>query len=333
MKVLVTGGTGFIGANLVRHLLAAGDTVRCLVRQPRLTLAGLDVELVRTPIRDDPASIEALARTLDGCEGVYHLAGLFDPGPGGIERMRFIHVDATRVLLRAMELAGCRRMVLCSSSITVGFGPREAPGDEDTPLDVDRTMGLAGPLRAYHDTKLEAEGLARAGGPVEVVVVNPDYIIGAWDVKPTSGQLIVAMGRRPMPLHPRGGKCFQGADDCAVGHIAAMERGLPGRRYLLGHENLTYKEFMTQVAQVLGVRPPRWPVPDAAISLVGRVGALGQRFDAHRFAGLDGRVLRAMQQERFRSGRRAWTELGVPRTPVIEGIEKAVKWFREHSYL
>lgn len=329
MKVFVTGGTGFIGANLVRHLVARGDEVVALVRKPNLCLEGLPIRMVQADITD----ADALAPLVRGCGGIYHVAGLFDASPGGIARMREIHVYGTQALLRAAEREGVPRMVVCSSSVTVGFGTKEAPGDEDTPLDPTAIYGERGALRAYHDTKVQSERMAAGWRSVEAVIVNPDYILGAWDVKPTSGQLIVTMAKTPwVPIYPKGGKCFQDVDDCALGHIYAMEKGVPGRRYLLGNENLSYKEFMTMVAEVVGKKPPLLPVPDLALGLAGAVGEQLLALDPHRFAGLDPNVLRSMREQRYRTGRRAVDELGVPQTPIRESVEKAFRWFVDHGY-
>jgi dihydroflavonol-4-reductase len=325
MRYLLTGGTGFVGANVVRHLLARGDTVRCVVRKPNLCLEGLPVELVTPSVTD----VDALARVAEGCDGIFHIAGIFDPGPTGAEAMRVLHVDATRALCAAATKAGVPKLLLCSSSVTIGFGSASQPGDEDTPLDPDAIYGRTGGLRVYHDTKLESEQIAAEWGGV---IVNPDYVLGPWDIKPTSGQLLVTLARRPIPVYPRGGKCFIDADDCAVGHLAAMDRGRPGRRYLLGNHNLSYRAFMTLCAEVAGRTPPLLPVPGLALRAAGRAGAILQRFDAHRFAGLDSHVLLAMQQSRYRSGRRSWVELGVPRTPMRETVETAWRWFRAHGY-
>ena len=332
MKVLVTGGTGFIGANLVRRLLERGDQVRCLIRKPNVLLEGLDIELVKAPLGDSPEQVEALARVCDGIEGIYHVAGLFDPSPGGTERMRQVHVFGTRGLLRAAEKAGVRRIIICSSSVTVGFGDRDDGANEDTPIDPTAVYGRRGALREYYNTKLQEERLSLGWHRVETVVVNPDFILGAWDVKPTSGQMIVTMAKQYVPFYPRGGKCFQHVRDCADGHILAMERGTPGRRYLLGNENLSYQEFMTAVGQVVGTRPPAIPLPGVLLGLAGQVGEIGSRFDAHRFAGLNPYVLRSMQQPRYRSSARAVNDLGVPQTPVIEAIEEAYRWFVDHGY-
>lgn len=333
MKVIVTGGTGFIGANVVRHLLARGDEVVCLTRasSPPLCLEGLDVKLVNQSLTD----VEGLARVLEGAGGVYHIAGIFDPGPDGADKMRSVHVDATEALCQASQKAGVRRVLVCSSSVTIGYGPRDRPGDEDSALDPTPIYGRSGALRTYFETKLEGERVARrwADKGLETVIVNPDFIIGAWDIKPTSGAMVVNIAKRWVPVYPRGGKCFQDADDCALGHLYAMDRGTPGRRYLLGNENHSYKEFMTKVATVVGGRPPLFPLPRTATRAAGLVGRVVSRVDPHKGAGLDRHVLNSMQQDRYRSGRRAVEELGVPTTPLEVAIEKAYRWFVDHGYV
>ena len=331
MRWLVTGGTGFIGANLVRHLVARGEQVRCVVRKPNEALAGLPIELVSAPLAAGLAAEAALARAAEGCAGVYHLAGAFDPSPGGIARMDEIHVGATAALLRACEQAGVGRFLLCSSSITVGWGPRSAPGTEDTPLDPAVYGPPGGALRAYHDSKAAAEALVGAWRGGQGVIVNPDYIVGAWDVKPTSGQLVLTMGQRPVPFYPRGGKCFMEAEACAEGHRLAMERGVPGRRYLLGTENASYREFMGIIAEVTGQRPPFLPLPGVAVRGAAFVAPRLARLDPHRFAGLDPWVLRAMQQERYRDGARARQELGVAAPALRVAVERAWRWFVDHG--
>jgi len=325
-RTFLTGATGFVGANVARHLLAAGHDVVCALRKSNLCVEGLPVQLVTASLTDE----EAMVRALEGCTGVLHVAGIFDPGPGGVNAMWDLHVNATQTLLRAAARHGIQRFVTCSSSITVGFGPLTAPGDEDSPLDPERIYGTGTALRAYYESKLEGERLTLAAGGV---VVNPDFVLGAWDVKPTSGQLLLTVARRGLPVYPTGGKCFIDADDCAAGHLAALERGQPGRRYLLGNWNLSYRDFIQLCAHAAGRRGPSFPIPRLAIGAAGRIGAALHRVDAHRFAGLDGNVLAAMMQLRYRSGRRSWEELGVPRTPMATTVEKTLKWFRDHRYL
>ena len=331
MKVFVTGGTGFIGANLVRQLLDQGHEVVCLTRRtsPGLCLDGLDVTLIQADLSDP----QAMRRALDGCQQIYHLAGIFDPSPGGRESMFEVHVNATRSLLQAGKAVGIDRLLLCSSSVTVGFGPKSDPGDENSPIDPGAIYGEDGPLRWYYESKLAAEALVRDFEGVDTVTVNPDFILGAWDIKPTSGQLVLSMMKGWVPVYPKGGKCFMDADDCALGHIGAMERGRSGERYLLGNENHSYRDFMAMISQVTGRRGPLFALPRRSAEVLGAVGALGSRFDAHRFAGLDRNVLRSVGQERYRSAAKANAAFRLPRTPLELSIEKAARWFTDHGYL
>lgn len=334
MRVFITGGTGFVGAHVVRAALERGWEVRCLVRptSPAAALEGLDVERVAADL-EDPRQV---ARVLDGCQAVAHVAGTFDHGPQATAAMEAIHVQATAALLQGAEEAGARRFLLCSSSITVGWGSAQAPADEESPLpDPDRAFGRGTALRAYFETKRRAEGLVRAavGRGLEGVIVNPDYVVGSWDAKPTSGALLLNMGLHGVPFYPQGGKCFIDAATCGLGHLLALERGTPGQRYLLGNQNLLYRDFMGRAARILGVRPPWLPLPRAATALVGAAGALLRRVAPHRFQTLDPQVLGAAQSIRFRDGSRARRELGLPVRTIEEGIEDAVRWFRDHGYL
>lgn len=334
MRVFITGGTGFVGAHVVRAALQRGWAVRCLVRPASSTAAleGLDVERVAVDL-EDPRDV---ARSMAGCDGVAHVAGTFDHGPQAQAAMRAIHVQATAALLRGAQEVGARRFVLCSSSITVGWGSEQAPADEGSPLpDPDRAFGRCTALRAYFESKREGEELVRAAAQsgIEGVVVNPDYVVGSWDSKPTSGAILVNMGRHGIPFYPQGGKCFIDAATCGLGHILALERGRPGQRYILGSHNLRYRDFMARAARVLGVRPPLLPLPRAASALVGAAGALLRKVAPHRFQTLDSQVVGATQSIRFRDGSLAQRELGLPVTPIEEGIEDAVRWFRDHGYL
>jgi dihydroflavonol-4-reductase len=332
LRVLLTGATGFLGANLLRRLLQRGDEVHCVIRKPNANIDGLGVPVHQIPLKDHPAEVEKLAKLMDGFDGVYHLAGIFDPTPGGEDRMMQLHVLATRGLLRAAEKANVPRFVYCSSSITVGFGSKTNLGTEDQYVDAPSIYGKTGALYAYYATKRQAEQLVMGWQGIEGLVVNPDYIIGPWDIKPTSGALIRTMAQRHIPFYPKGGKCFFGANDCSDAHIAAMIKGRPKQRYLLGYHNMSYLEFMTSTASIIGCAPPQLPLPSLALGLISRMGKVAMQFDPHRFAGLDENVLRSMQQERYRSGAKMCGELGIQPRPIEESIEEAYRWFVDNGY-
>lgn len=326
MRLLLTGATGFVGANVARRAVAVGHEVVAYVRRRGPLLDGVGIEVVEGDLLDR----EALAAAAAGCGAVLHVAGSFDPGPGGVEAMRRVHVGATQALLEARDALGIPSFVYCSSSVTVGFGPLDAPGDEDTPIEPDAVYGTDGALRAYFDTKLEGERLAIAAGGV---VLCPDYVIGPHDAKPTSGALLLAVARGQAPAYPPGGKCFVDAGDVADAHLLALDRGRPGRRYLLGTVNLSYRDFMAKVAEACGRGPPRLGIPRSALRAAGVLGRALNRVDAHRFAGLEPHVLASMASERYRTGARSRAELGVGATSIEVSIHAALGWYRERGYL
>jgi dihydroflavonol-4-reductase len=214
----------------------------------------------------------------------------------------------------------------------VCYGSKDDPGLEDSWFDPTPVYGKTGALRTYYNSKLQSEDLTLGWRGLDTIVLNPDYIIGPWDIKPTSGQLILTMAKSPIPFYPLGGKCFLDAEDCADAFIAAMDRGRSGQRYLLGHHNLSYQEFMSLIASVIGKRAPKLPLPNAALGILGKVGEVGARIDSHRFAGMNKQVLLSMQQERYRSGEKMCRELGIVPKPIEQSIEAAYKWFVDHGY-
>ena len=153
MKVLVTGATGFLGANLVRVLLERGAEVHCVIRKSNVLTKDLPIHLHQIPLEDSPNCVEKLSKVMDGCDTVYHLAGMFDPSDGGVLRMTNLHVFGTRALLRAAEKVQVRRFVHCSSSITIGFGDLDHLGNEKTVLDPTSVYGPSGALRGYYNSK------------------------------------------------------------------------------------------------------------------------------------------------------------------------------------
>lgn len=334
-KYVVTGATGFLGANLVRALLLEGHEVECIIRKPNLLVDGLAVGLHTIPLVDQPNAVNDLAKVMQDSDGVYHLAGIFDPSPEGLSRMTQVHIFGTRALLRAAEQAKVRRFVHCSSSITVGFSrtePTHTEDCEDWSINPNEIYGSSGALRHYYNTKAQSEELVIGWEGLDTVIVNPDYILGPWDVKPTSGQMILSLCKGRLPVYPKGGKCFLGAEDCAAAHIAAMEKGVRGERYLLGAHNLTYRELLTKASAVLDKSPPRFAVPRLGTQLLTTIGGPLITIDPHRFAGLDPYVLRSMQENRFRTGVKMIRDLGVKPKPIEHAIERTIQWFKEHRY-
>ncbi|MBI3826643.1 MAG: NAD-dependent epimerase/dehydratase family protein [Candidatus Rokubacteria bacterium] len=322
---LVTGGTGFVGANVVRALLKRGQRVRVLARAggDRRALEGAPVEIVEGDLLDRAA----LDRATAGADTVYHIAAdyrLWAPDPRLLFRT---NVDGTRVVLDAAAQAGARRIVYTSTVGALGIPKDGTPGTEDTPVSL---ADMVGPYKA---SKFLAEEIARdfAARGAPVVIVNPSAPVGPWDVKPTpTGQMILDFLQGRMWATLDTGLNVVHVRDVAEGHLLAAERGRIGERYILGHANLSLEQICRRLAAITGQRPPRVRVPYA----VAWLGAAVMEGTARLTGGTPQASLTAVRMARkhmYFSPARAVRELGLPQTDVGEALGDAVAWFREHG--
>ena len=247
----------------------------------------------------------ALERAAKDADAVFHVAGVWDGGPGGDERMRHLNVGGTRAVL-GLGLP----TVYTSSSITCGFGSWERPGTEDEASE-DPKRPIAGTGKVYRETKLAAEALvAEAGG----WIVNPDYVVGSGDVGGVVTRPLLMAARLPVIPSPAGGKCFVGVADVGEGHLLALQRGQPGRRYLLGAENRRYSEVFATLAAMMGRQPRSLPLPSLLPRALKRLPRLGQTAGA----------LEQMTLPRYRSSERARSELLWAPGPVDDAFRAMV---------
>ncbi len=256
MRALVTGAGGFIGAQVVHALLAAGADVRAFDRrQPEAPAAGADV------VVGDLLDAAALDRALDGCDAVFHLAAVYSFARADAALMRAVNVEGTRLLLERAARGPRPRIVHTSSCATCG----PVRGRPATEADAPPAWELRVPYKA---TKLAGErvALAAARAGHDVVVVNPTTPVGPGDRRPTpTGKMVADVVAGRARAHLRGGVLnVVAVEDVAVGHLRAFERGRTGERYLLGGENLAMREVFGRVAQAVGRPAPRVAVPWSA---------------------------------------------------------------------
>ncbi len=323
---LVTGGTGFVGAHLVRALLSRGGSVRCLVRpSSRLSnLEGLPVERVVGDLADR-ATLDAAAR---GADTLYHCAAdyrLYVKDPNELHRH---NVEGTRNILDAAAQAGASRIVYTSSVGALGLTKDGSPADERTTVVPSEIVGRY--KRSKYDAERVAEDFASRGAPV--VIVNPSTPVGELDIKPTpTGKIIVDFLARRMPAYVHTAMNLVDVRDVAAGHLLAAEKGRVGEKYILGNRNMTLKEILETLAKLTGLRAPTLKLPHW-------VPMAAAAFDT-AFAGLLGReptiplesVRMSTHLMVFDPGK-AVRELGLPQTPVEEALGRAVAWFRANGY-
>ncbi len=328
MPALITGGTGFLGVNLVRLLTSRGERVRVLVR-PTSPRRGLDSPLVEFAT-GDVTDARSVAAAVEGCDQIYHLAAWVQITPWGLETARRINVEGTRNVCTAARAAGVRRLVHTSSIATVAAGAIDSGGTEH-----DR-WNLSTPGTPYYRTKLESEAVVieHVHKGLDAVIVNPTYLVGPWDIKPSAGRMTIQIARRRIFVYPtRGGINFVDVRDAAAGHLLAMEKGRTGERYLLGGENLSYRTYANMVCDLAGVPRPRIALPAWPVWPFAALGSLLGRAAPSLFRDTNLCVLHSAYLEHYVNSAKAEAELGYRARPVREAVRDALLWFVEHGYM
>ena len=324
---LVTGGTGFVGAHVVRALLAGGRDVRCLVRREsrRDNLEGLPVEIAFGDVTDRPS----VARVLSGIETLYHCAAdyrLWARNPGELSQ---VNVGGTQNVLAAAAEAGVGKVVYTSSVGALGLTRNGTPADETTPVAREEVVGRY--KKSKFDAERVAESWARRGLPV--VIVNPSTPVGELDIKPTpTGQMIVDFLNRRLPAYVDTGLNLVDVRDVAQGHLLAAQHGRPGEKYILGNRNMTLKEILDTLSRVTGLPAPTVRLPHAVPLVFGALSTL-----AANVTGRPPRVslesVRMSLHRMFFDAGKAVRELHLPQTPIEQPLIRAAAWFREKGYV
>ncbi len=322
----LTGASGFLGSHIARLLVDQGRSVRALVRpsSDRAGIAGLAVEPVLGDLRD-PASLRT---AIDGCHELFHVAAdyrLWAPNPAEIYAS---NVEGTRNILQAAREAGVERVVYTSTVGCIGAPGSAGSGNEDTPVSLSEMEG------AYKRSKFLAEQLALecADEGLPVVIVNPTAPVGEGDRKPTpTGQVIVDFLTGAMPAYLDTGLNMVDVRDVARGHLAAMERGVSGERYILGGCNMTLREIFEALSTISGRPAPKIRIPYAAAYAYGAVSTAAARLTGRPpRAPLD--AVRIARKKMFVDSAKAEREIGFSAGPVEEALERAIRWFQNNRY-
>jgi len=325
MRVTVTGASGHVGANLVRALLAHGDSVRALVHRDRRALVGLPIDMVEGDVRD----AASLGRAFAGAELVYHVAGYISIVSGERSRLHDVNVVGTRNVVEACLQCGVSRLMHFSSIHALDLAPSRLQIDEATPL---VASGKAPP---YSLSKVGGEGAVREGmaNGLDAVILNPTAILGPHDYGPShQGEVLLALARGRLPALVEGGFDWVDARDVAQGAIAAAERAPAGERYILSGHWASVRELGSLVGSIRGVHVPRLVVP----MWLARLGA--PLFTA--WAELVGTrplftwvALNALSSNRCISCAKAAVDLYYRPRPLRDTLVDTFQWFTEAGWL
>ena len=328
MQAFVTGATGFLGSHVARVLCEQGAKLRLLVRATSnlKNLQGLPAETVTGDLRD-PGS---LGKAMAGCDTVFHVAADYRLWVRDPQEMYRSNVDGTRALLEAARRNNVRRLVYTSSVATIGFRTNGSLADEDSPVSVSDMIGH------YKRSKFMAEQVALEAGRsgMYVVTVNPTTPVGEGDVKPTpTGRIVLDFLKRKFPAYVETGLNLVDVRECARGHLAALERGTPGHRYILGGENLTLKQILDKLGDITGLPSPKIKLPYIFAFATGVIDETitGRMLNKEPRATID--AVRMGKKMMFATSAKAERELGWKIVPVNDALRRAVEWFRANGYV
>jgi len=318
----LTGATGFVGGHVLRELLAAGYQVRALTRRKDARLEACE------PVVGDLRRAGDLVPALRDCRYVVHCAALYSFAPRDRRNIREINVAGTAGLAESARIAGVERMIVTSSSATVGPARNgRLPTEEDWAV-------ADGRHSAYHRSKLDQERAALAGR-VPAVLVLPTTPVGPGDWKPTpTGRLVLDFARgRIFAGPPDGGLNLVPVEDVARAHVLALEKGRVGERYIIGGENLSLREVWEMLAEVTGRRPPRWRVPHAVALGVGFADEIRCRVQPGAQPAVPLEGVRMSRERMHVDCAKAATELGFRSGGVRDALRRAVAWYRDNGYV
>ena len=324
MKVLLLGGSGLLGQNVLRQLLRERHEVTLLLRPsaaaPHLT-AGLTVE--RGSLLDD----DDLRQAATGCQAIVNCAGTTDMSLRRLSDYMPVNRDLCRRLVSLMEQLDLSTLVHVSTANTIGYGFPDRWAAEDAPMQAPFSASF------YACSKREGEVVlteaARQHPHWHIVTVCPGFIVGAYDAKPSSGQLLLAAYRRRVMVVPRGGKSFVAAADVAVAVVNALVMGCSGERYLATGDNLSLRQFYRLQAQVCGYCQRCLSLPNILLLLAGWLGdglrALGVRTQ------LSSCNVRQLMVREYYCSDKARRQLQMPHTPMEQAIADFHTWQRHRA--
>lgn len=328
MKVFLTGTSGLLGSNVVEELLKRNYQVRALFRHKEQAHRYEEVAGIE-PFYGDIVEADKMEEGIRGCGVVIHAAADTSQWPDRSPAYVATNVEGTRNIIEAGKKAGIRRMIYVSTANTLGFGTKENPGNEQMPPRFEQ-YGLG-----YMETKYQAQQVILKEvreNKFPAVIVNPTFMIGPSDIKPSSGKMVLAVHGGKVPGYPSGGKNCVYVGDAARAIVNAIELGRIGECYILGNVNVTYKELFTKIAEIVGKKPPGVPIPPILTKGFGMLGSLYGAVTG-KAPNVSYKMAKVSCDGHYFSAQKAVKELNMPQTPLETAIKECYEWFRKNGYL
>ena len=319
MRVLLTGANGLLGYNILLRLLDKSHEVVAGVRNAAaLPDAQRGLSVVEGSFMDRTLLHEAA----QGCDAIIHCAAVTDMSLATYDEYRSVNCGGTELLLQVSAQLDIRTFVYISSANTIGCGSASQPATEEASMEEPFKSSF------YARSKQEAEQLVlrygEARGDLHYVILNPGFMIGAHDSKPSSGRLILSAWRKPVMFAPTGGKSFVPVADVAVAAVNALTKGRHGQRYLLTADNLTLRQFFDLLRTIGGYSQCIVPLAKPLAMAIGRIG------DLMRHLGIKTQIssnnIAQLYATEHYDNSLATTELNMPHTTLANAIRDFVEY-------
>jgi len=325
-KVLITGGNGFLGSNTARELFRRGYEVKLMMRSSAATdvIDDIPCEIYYGDI-SHPADV---MKAVEGCDYVVHTASVTEQWGISAEQYQQVNYRGTVNVVEACLRHGVKKLIHISTANTIG------PGDQYKPATELSSFTLTHINSGYISSKYIAqqyvlEQAERRGLPA--VILNPTFMIGAYDSKPSSGKLILHGMNKKLVFYPPGGKNFVSVQNVTAGIASALEYGKVGECYLLAGENLSYKDFFALLNKVSGQKPVLIRIPGWLLKIFGIMGTLlGMVSNSANKLNYSSAYMLCLHN--YYSGKKSERELGMVYMSAEKAIGNALKWFRENNY-
>ncbi len=326
MKVLVTGANGLLGSNLLRILIHKGHDVKALILpgENTDTIDSLSIEKVEGNV----LNFDELLVATYGVDAICHLAASTACWPRRNRNTRKVNIEGTRNVIRAAMRSGVKRMIYVGTANSFSYGCLKSPGREGTPYKAHKYR------LDYMDSKYQAQQLVlkAVSQGLPAIIVNPTFMLGPYDSKPSSGQLLLAVHSRKVFGYAPGGRNYICVKDAAMGIANALTMGRVGESYILGNENLSYKQAFSKMANIIEVKPPVIKFPKWAVMMLGATNSL-IGFLTRKNPGVTFPLARIACDEHYYSAEKAVRELKLPQSPIEEGIHESYEWLKANNYL
>ena len=325
MNVLVTGANGLLGHHVVMELLKKQHAVHSIVRSRQHI--HFDASRV-TLFEGNFTEYQSLYRAAKGCEAIIHIAAVTQTDLLHPEEYNTVNVDGVAQVLKVASDLNIHRIVYISSSNTIGFGSEQQPADECFTIEYPFTDSF------YAQSKVKAEQIMREASTranQHCIIINPTFMLGDYDSKPSSGKLLIMGYKRKIMLIPGGGKNFVSVRSVAVAVCNALILGQNGERYLASGVNMSFREYYTLQQQVGGYRQLLIELPDVVLNVMGKVGDAVRRFGIR--TDLCTMNLRQLMIREYYSNTKASTTLKLPQTDVKIAVKQAIDWFKKQNVI